>query len=100
MHRDTLHDRPSQAGFFDESFAFFYLFDAPHFAVGNVVQGGDDAGGAGLAYVLQADGVVGPVPTPGLFAEYHDEKFFLGGDLEAENVESAIDDRYGARDEF
>ena len=71
MHGNTLDDRPSQSGLFDDLFAFLNLFDAPHFAVGNVVQGGYNTGGSGLAYVFQADRVVGPVPAPGLFTKYH-----------------------------
>ena len=71
MYGHALHDGPREAHFLDHLLAFHDFFYSPHLAVGDVVQGIDDAGSSGLLDVPQADWVVRPVPAPGLFAKYH-----------------------------
>ena len=77
MYGHALYDGPREAYSLDHLLAFHNLFYRPHLAVGDVVQGIDDAGGSGLLDVPQADWVVRPVPAPGLFAKYHIGIVFL-----------------------
>mmetsp|Transcript_46660 Transcript_46660/g.151468 ORF Transcript_46660/g.151468 Transcript_46660/m.151468 type:complete len:325 (-) Transcript_46660:23-997(-) len=66
VHGDALRHGPRQPAAFDERFACLDRIDRPHVANRDVVQRGDDAGGAGLLDVLQRDGVVRAVPAPRL----------------------------------
>ena len=71
VHGHALHDAPPQPGGFYRRFSSLDFLDGPHLAVGDVVQGGHDTGRSRLADVLQADGVVGPVPAPCLLTQKH-----------------------------
>ena len=66
-HGQTLDDRPSEAVRFDHVFYRFYFFDAPYFAVGHIVQGGNNSFHTDLSQHVERDGVFGPKPSPSLF---------------------------------
>ena len=68
VHGDALRHGPRQPAAFDERFACLDRIDRPHVANRDVVQRGDDAGGAGLLDVLQRDGVVRAVPVSRVLA--------------------------------
>ena len=71
MYGHGLDTGPGETSRFDEGFAFGDLFDSPHFAVRDMVEGGDDTGSACHLDVGEGDGVVGTVPTHGLNAKFH-----------------------------
>jgi hypothetical protein len=69
VHRQALDHAPAQAQIrvrLDRRLAGADLLHAPHHAVGDLVQGRDDARGTGLPDVLEPDRIVGSEPTPGL----------------------------------
>ena len=67
VYRDTFHHTPAQSSGFDDGFAFFNFFYRPHGAVGQVVEGSDDAGGSGLPDVAERNRIIGAKPAPSLF---------------------------------
>ena len=67
VDRQALDYAPDKTGVLDYLFVFLDLLDAPDFAVGDVVQTADHAGGAGLAHEFQRNRVFRTVPAEGLF---------------------------------
>ena len=70
MYRHALDDAPAQAEravALDLGLALPDRLDGPDLAIGNVVQGGHDAGGTGLPRMLQRRGIARAEPSPGLF---------------------------------
>ncbi|MNG63518.1 hypothetical protein D3C79_217480 [compost metagenome] len=67
MHRNAFHHRPHQPFLSQQRLSRLDLIDRPNFAIRDMVQCGDDAGGTGLAHIVKRDRIVRPVPTPCLF---------------------------------
>ena len=72
---NTLDDRPDEPRLGDHRLPFADLLDGPDLAVRNMMQGVDDVRGPRLADVREGDGIVRPVPAPGLFAKIHGVRF-------------------------
>jgi len=78
---DAFHYGPAEAGRFHFVFAFIDLIGGPHVPVGYMVQGGNDGGSAGLSYIPEGYGVIGPEPAPGLFHHIHMLYYFAASKL-------------------
>ena len=74
VHRNAFHHTPDEARFGNQRLAGPDLFHGPHFAVGDMVQGVDNVGHAGLADKVEGYRVLRAVPAPAFAHRDHMEK--------------------------
>ena len=71
MDGEGFGDGPAEAGLFYQVLVVADGLEGPGFAVGDVVEGGEDGLGTGLAEVGEGDGVGGAEPAEGFFERRH-----------------------------
>ena len=63
VYGNTFYSVPDESDSFNHVLAFHDFFFGPYFTIGNVMEGGYNAGSTSLFNVRQADRIVGAIPA-------------------------------------